>query len=70
MLRVMGSPGECKCPVKHRTGNAGPLQSLSAGVVWMEELVAEFFGSLVEWDAQVVTADPDNAMDGSGTSAS
>ncbi|KAL6060579.1 hypothetical protein STEG23_019751 [Scotinomys teguina] len=46
------------------SGDTDPLQSLSAGVAKMKELVAEFFGSLVERDAQGVTADPDDAMDG------
>ncbi|XP_059135588.1 EKC/KEOPS complex subunit GON7 [Peromyscus eremicus] len=46
------------------SGDADPLQSLSAGVARMKELVAEFFGPLVERDAQGVTADPDDAMDG------
>lgn len=39
MSGAMGSPGECKCPVRCWTGDAGPLQTLSAGVAWMEELV-------------------------------
>ncbi|KAK7807134.1 hypothetical protein U0070_007434 [Myodes glareolus] len=68
---VTGSPGErFKCPVRRPTGNAGPLQSLSAGVAWMEELVAQFFGALVEWGGQGLTADRDDTMDGSRTSAS
>ncbi|XP_028744072.1 EKC/KEOPS complex subunit GON7 isoform X2 [Peromyscus leucopus] len=46
------------------SGDADPLQSLSAGVARMKELVAEFFGPLVERDAQGVTADPDDALDG------
>lgn len=59
-----------KGPVRHQTGNVGPLHSLSAGVAWMEELVAQFFGAFVEWGAQSMTADRDDAMDGSWTSAS
>lgn len=46
------------------SGDADPLQSLSAGVVRMKELVAEFFGTLVEQDAQGVAEDPDDALDG------
>lgn len=46
------------------SGDADPLQSLSAGVARMKELVAEFFGPLVERDAQGVRADPDDALDG------
>ncbi|XP_036061285.1 EKC/KEOPS complex subunit GON7 isoform X2 [Onychomys torridus] len=45
------------------SGDADPLQSLSAGVARMKELVAEFFGPLVERDAQGVTADADDALD-------
>ncbi|GAB1297728.1 Predicted gene 20604 [Apodemus speciosus] len=30
----------------------------------MKELVAEFFGTLVEQDAQGVAEDPDDALDG------
>lgn len=44
--------------------DANPLQSLSAGVARMKELVAEFFGPLVERDAQGATADPVDAVDG------
>ncbi|XP_051006733.1 EKC/KEOPS complex subunit GON7 isoform X1 [Acomys russatus] len=51
------------------SGDADPLQSLAAGVAQMKELVAEFFGSLVEQDAQGMAADPDDALDGSWTSA-
>lgn len=46
------------------SGDANPLQSLSAGVARMKELVAEFFGPLVERDAQGATADPEDAVDG------
>jgi hypothetical protein len=46
------------------SGDADPLQSLSAGVVRMKELVAEFFGTLVEQDAQGLAEDPDDALDG------
>lgn len=46
------------------SGDADPLQSLSAGVVRMKELVAEFFGTLVEQDAQGVAEDPDDALEG------
>lgn len=47
------------------SGDADPLQSLSAGVARMRELVAEFFGPLVEQrDAQGVTADPEDAEEG------
>lgn len=52
------------------SSDADPLQSLSAGVVRMKELVAEFFGTLVEQDAQGVAEDPEDALDGSWTSAS
>lgn len=46
------------------SSDADPLQSLSAGVVRMKELVAEFFGTLVEQDAQGVAEDPEDALDG------
>ncbi|XP_005068438.1 EKC/KEOPS complex subunit GON7 isoform X1 [Mesocricetus auratus] len=46
------------------SGDADPLQSLSAGVARMRELVAEFFGPLVERDAQGVRADAEDAVDG------
>lgn len=46
------------------SSDADPLQSLSAGVAQMKELVAEFFGSLVERDAQGMAVDPDDALDG------
>lgn len=46
------------------SGDANPLQSLSAGVARMKELVAEFFGPLVERDAQGATADTEDAVDG------
>ncbi|XP_060244096.1 EKC/KEOPS complex subunit GON7 isoform X2 [Meriones unguiculatus] len=52
------------------SGDADPLRSLSAGVARMKELVAELFGSLAEGDAQGVPVDPDDASDGSWTSAS
>ncbi|KAL1790406.1 hypothetical protein HispidOSU_016432 [Sigmodon hispidus] len=45
------------------SGDEDPLQSLSAGVARMKELVAEFFGPLVERDAQGVTAEEDDALD-------
>ncbi|XP_038193318.1 EKC/KEOPS complex subunit GON7 isoform X2 [Arvicola amphibius] len=47
------------------SGDANPLQSLSAGVARMKELVAEFFGPLVERDAPGATVDPEDAVDGS-----
>ncbi|CAH6849720.1 EKC/KEOPS complex subunit GON7 isoform X1 [Phodopus roborovskii] len=46
------------------SGDADPLQSLAAGVARMKELVAEFFGPLVERGAQGGTADPEDAVDG------
>lgn len=46
------------------SGDGDPLQSLSAGVVRMKELVAEFFGTLVEQNAQGVAEDPDDVLDG------
>ncbi|XP_038193317.1 EKC/KEOPS complex subunit GON7 isoform X1 [Arvicola amphibius] len=46
------------------SGDANPLQSLSAGVARMKELVAEFFGPLVERDAPGATVDPEDAVDG------
>ncbi|KAM4853824.1 EKC/KEOPS complex subunit GON7 isoform 1-T1 [Thomomys bottae] len=47
------------------SGDADRLQSLSSGVVQMKELVVEFFGSLVQREAQtrVASTPDDDALD-------
>ncbi|KAM4853825.1 EKC/KEOPS complex subunit GON7 isoform 2-T2 [Thomomys bottae] len=56
------------------SGDADRLQSLSSGVVQMKELVVEFFGSLVQREAQTrVASTPDDdaldALDGEAAGA-
>ncbi|XP_069853794.1 EKC/KEOPS complex subunit GON7-like [Dipodomys merriami] len=47
------------------SGDADPFQNLLSGVTQMKELVVEFFGSLVQQEAQGrVAATPDDALDG------
>jgi hypothetical protein len=47
------------------SGDADPLQSLLSGMAQMKELVTEFFGPLIQREAQdSVAATPDDALDG------